>query len=155
MAFCATCGAQVEGRFCAKCGSSVAAGAPPATAGPVSPAYPGPDASAMADNVAGALCYALGLITGILFLVLSPYNKNPNVKFHAFQSIFMHIACILLVIVLNIVLGILHIFGLFFISSLLWLGFFCLWIFMLLSTYQGKTIVLPVIGPFAQQQARG
>jgi uncharacterized membrane protein len=31
---------------------------------------------AMADNVASALCYVLGLITGIIFLVLPPYNKN-------------------------------------------------------------------------------
>src|ERR1700704_3330868 len=95
MAFCATCGAQVEGRFCAKCGSSVAAGAP-APNPMAGPAYSGPDTSAMADNVAGALCYALGLITGILFLVLAPYNKNPYVKFHAFQSIFLCIACVIL-----------------------------------------------------------
>ena len=161
MAFCPTCGASVEGRFCAKCGSSVAAGAPAAGAGPSGPVYSPPDAgaSAMADNVAGALCYSLGLITGILFLVLAPYNKNPNIKFHAFQSIFMSVGCILLSIVLGIVLsillGMLHIFGLFFISALIRLGFFCLWIFMLLATYQGKKIVLPLIGPFAEQQARG
>jgi len=109
----------------------------------------------MADNVAGALCYSLGLITGILFLVLAPYNKNPNIKFHAFQSIFMSVGCILVSIVLGIVLGMLHIFGLFFISALLRLAFFCLWVFMILSTYQGKRIVLPLIGPFAEQQARG
>jgi uncharacterized membrane protein len=33
------------------------------------------------------------------------------------------------------------------------LVFFLLWIFLLIQTYQGKTIVLPVIGPIAQQQA--
>jgi uncharacterized membrane protein len=113
----------------------------------------------MADNVAGALCYSLGLLTGILFLVLAPYNKNPNIKFHAFQSIFMSVGCIVLSILFSIVLGIilstLQIFGLFFISALLRLAFFCLWVFMIISTYQGKRIVLPVIGPFAEQQARG
>ena len=49
---------------------------------------------AMADNVASTLCYALGFITGIIFLVLEPYSKNRVVRFHAFQSIFFSIAAI-------------------------------------------------------------
>lgn len=147
MAFCATCGSAVEGQFCAKCGSRL--GAAP------SAAYaPGVQASAtMADNVASALCYLLGLITGIIFLVMAPYNKNPVIRFHAFQSIFLHVACIVVVVGLNIVLGILHLWGMFFLGSLFWLACFVLWIVMLIQTYQGKTIVLPVVGPFAQQQA--
>ena len=47
-----------------------------------------PPRRGMTDNVASALCYALGFITGILFLVLAPYNQNRMVRFHAFQSIF-------------------------------------------------------------------
>src|SRR5215471_8564697 len=100
MGFCATCGAPVEGRFCAKCGSPVTA-APPA--------------GGMADNVASTLCYGLGLITGIIFLVLAPYNRNPAIRFHAFQSIFLHVACIVFWIAVRIVmLEILHIYFLFF-----------------------------------------
>lgn len=147
MAFCATCGSAVEGEFCAKCGSRVGA-APSAAPGPTMQA-----SGAMADNVASTLCYVLGLITGIIFLVLAPYNKNPVIRFHAFQSIFLHVACIVVAIGLNIVLGILHLWSLFFLGSLLWLVFFVLWIYLLIQTYQGKTIVLPVIGPIAQQQA--
>jgi uncharacterized membrane protein len=109
---------------------------------------------AMADNVASALCYLVGLITGIIFLVLAPYNKNPTIRFHAFQSIFMNVAWIIIAVGLNVVLGIAGLWGLFFLSTLVGLGFFILWIIMLLQTYQGKTIVLPVIGPIAQQQAR-
>jgi uncharacterized membrane protein len=109
---------------------------------------------AMADNVASALCYALGLVTGIIFLVLAPYNKNPVIRFHAFQSIFMHVACIVVMIGLNIVLGIMHLFSLYFLFSLFWLACFVLWIYLLIQAYQGKTVVLPVIGPIAQQQAR-
>ena len=159
MAFCATCGAPVEGRFCAKCGSAVGAAAPPAGGAAPPPqmqAAPQLQAGApMADNVASTLCYVLGLITGIIFLVLSPYNKNPTVRFHAFQSIFLHVACIVLSIGLRIVLvDMLHMYFLYFVTSLIWLAAFLLWIVMLLQTYQGKTIVLPVIGPFAQQQAR-
>jgi uncharacterized membrane protein len=108
---------------------------------------------AMADNVASALCYVLGLITGIIFLVLAPYNKNPAIRFHAFQSIFMHVACIVVMIGLNIVLGILHLWGMFFLGSLFWLACFVLWIYLLIQAYQGKKVVLPIIGPIAQQQA--
>ena len=147
MAFCATCGSAVEGQFCAKCGSQVGA-APSAASGPAMQA-----SGAMADNVAGALCYLVGLITGIIFLVLAPYNQNRVIRFHAFQSIFMHVACIVIWIGLHIVLGIVNIFGLFLLVSLLWLAFFVLWIVMLIQTYQGKTIVLPLIGPIAKQQA--
>jgi uncharacterized membrane protein len=147
MAFCATCGSAVEGQFCAKCGSRVGA-APSAASGPAMQA-----SGAMADNVASALCYLLGLITGILFLVLAPYNKNPLIRFHAFQSIFLHVACIVVMIGLNIVLGIMHMFSLYFLVSLFWLACFVLWIYMLIQAYQGKTVVLPVIGPLAQQQA--
>src|ERR1035441_9456595 len=88
MAFCATCGAAVEGSFCAKCGSQVGA-APSASSGTAMQV-----SGAMADNVASALCYLVGLITGIIFLVLAPYNKNPVIRFHAFQSIFMNVAWI-------------------------------------------------------------
>jgi uncharacterized membrane protein len=112
-------------------------------------------AAPMADNVASTLCYVLGLVTGIIFLVLAPYNRNPTIRFHAFQSIFLHVACIVFWIAVRIVmLDILHMYFLFFLTSLMWLAAFLLWIVLLLQTYQGKTIVLPVIGPLAQQQAR-
>src|SRR3954451_17071955 len=102
MAFCGTCGAQVEGQFCAKCGSRV--GAPPsAAAGPAAQ-----QAQGLTENVAAALCYALGLITGILFLILTPYNRNPVIRFHAFQSIFLNVVCVVASIVLNIMLSIMH-----------------------------------------------
>jgi uncharacterized membrane protein len=107
----------------------------------------------MTDNVASALCYVLGLITGIFFLVLPPYNKNRLVRFHAFQSIFLHVACIAGGIGIRIVLSILTLWGMFFLVSLFWLACFVLWIYIIVQTYQGKTIVLPVIGPIAQQQA--
>ena len=147
MAFCSKCGAAVEGRFCAQCGSPVT---PAAEAGPAAVPTPLPAAAGLTDNVAGALCYALLLITGVLFLVMAPYNQNRAVRFHALQSILLHVAMILVwyggVIVLNVIhLGLL-LFPLF-------LACVALWLYMMISTYQGKTVVLPVIGPFAQQQA--
>jgi uncharacterized membrane protein len=111
----------------------------------------------MADNAASALCYVLGLITGILFLVLEPYNKNRTVRFHAWQSIFLNIAVIVIAIALGIfdvIVG--HILGYWLVSMfglLFNLACFALWVFMIVSTYQGRTSVLPIIGPLAQKQA--
>jgi uncharacterized membrane protein len=158
MPFCGTCGAPVEGRFCAKCGSSVGAGAPPPGAAPVN-APPMAVGGAMADNVASALCYVLGLITGIIFLIIAPYNQNRTVRFHAFQSIFLNVAVIALEILIGIVfrilLGIMGVFGLIggIIFPIFGLGCFILWIYMIIMAYQGNTVVLPVIGPLAQKQA--
>ncbi len=149
MPFCASCGAQVEGSFCAKCGSRVGAAAP--GPGPVPASGPSVQAAgAMADNVASALCYILGLITGIIFLILAPYNRNPTVRFHAFQSIFLNVVCIVISIVLNMVLVIMHLWML---TPLISLAIFATFIYLLIMAYQGKNIELPVIGPIARQQA--
>ena len=156
MAFCPNCGAAVDGRFCAKCGTAIPAGAESTPGSMPPPSSPQPAAAGMTDNVAGALSYALGLITGILFLILAPYNQNKTVRFHAFQSIFLNVALILFSFVLSIFLGIFHFIGAMFglvIVPLIWLGFLVLWLYLIFSAYQGKKVVLPIIGPLAEQQA--
>src|SRR5579862_7780420 len=111
MAFCANCGATVDGRFCQKCGapSNAPGGAPGTTPPPppgVNPLPPPAIAPSvgMTNNMAGALCYLFGFITGILFLVLAPYNQDRTIRFHAFQSIFLNIAWVVLWIVITIIL---------------------------------------------------
>jgi uncharacterized membrane protein len=156
MPFCASCGSSVDGAFCPKCGSPVGAAAPSAPPPPYGTAPPPPYGAApasapLADNVAAALCYSLGFITGILFLVLAPYNQNRTIKFHAFQSIFMNVACIIFSIVAHGLLIVMHLWEFGFLISL---ACFCLWLFLIIQAYQGKLVVLPVIGPIAQQQAR-
>ena len=146
MAFCPTCGAPVEGQFCGKCGTRLGA-APSVASGPGVQ----PQSQGLAENVASALCYVLGLITGILFLILTPYSKNPVIRFHAFQSIFLNVACIVASIVLNIIFVMMHLWALTPLISLAILGIF---VYMIVMAYQGNTIVLPVIGPLAQQQSR-
>src|SRR5437867_4021886 len=96
MPFCASCGAEVQGSFCPACGKPVGA-APGAAPGAVPVGGPPAATSAgLQENMANTLCYLLGLITGVLFLVLEPYNRNRNVRFHAFQSIFLHVGVIAL-----------------------------------------------------------
>jgi len=143
MAFCPSCGAAVEGRYCAKCGTAVDAAATPAVN------LPAVSAPGLPENTAAALCYLLGLVTGIIFLVLEPYNKNKLIRFHAFQSIFLHVAVIIVWVALRTVLP----WGMWYLMSLIDLAFFVLWIYLLVQTYQGKKVVLPVIGDLAAKQA--
>ena len=153
MAFCPKCGTAVEGRFCAKCGASVDAGGAPAGP-PMAPPPPMATSAAMQENVASALCYALGFITGILFLVLEPYNRNRNIKFHAWQSIFLSVAYIILNILVGMVFAATFYFGTFwFLWMAVRLAFFILWIYMMYSAYNNRRVKLPVIGDLAEKQA--
>ena len=113
----------------------------------------------MTDNLASALCYVLGLLTGILFLVLEPYNKNKLIRFHAFQSIFLHIGLFVVGFIVGIILTIfIHIpvLGVMF-AAVLWpifgLACFALWLFLIFKAYNNQKIVLPIIGPLAEKQA--
>ena len=133
MAFCPSCGSAVEGRFCAKCGTSVTEGGP----APGAP-YAAPASSGMADNVAATLCYVLGLITGILFLVLAPYNQNKTIRFHAYQSIFVFAGLFAIHIGLMIIGAMLSMVHMWFLTPLLgllgfvvWLGGVVLWVVLL------------------------
>jgi uncharacterized membrane protein len=93
-----------------------------------------------------------GLVTGIIFLLIAPYNQNKLIRFHAFQSIFLHVAFIILWILLGM-LGILtHGLG-FFLYPLLGLLAIIVWLYMMFTAYNGKKVKLPVIGDLAEKQA--
>lgn len=153
MAFCPNCGTETTGKFCPNCGATVNGGAasPNATAGSyVPPGSPTAiQASGMSENVASALCYLLGLITGIIFLVLAPYNRNKTVRFNAFQSIFGHLGVIIIWFVFAVVS---HGFGLLF-FPLYWLLVFILWLYMMYSAYNNRKVKLPLVGDLAEKQA--
>ena len=176
MSFCQTCGTSLPdgSPACPACGATqgvAASGAAPGATpgyvpGPTPGSYPGPvptplpAAGGLTPNVAGALAYLVGFITGILFLVLDPFKTDRFVRFHAFQSIFLNLAWIAFWIVWQVVWLTLGAFthGLLFliltpINLLIALGGLCLWIYMMYSAYQGKTVQLPIIGPLAASQA--
>jgi uncharacterized membrane protein len=109
--------------------------------------------------MAGALCYLLTFLTGILFLVLEPYNKNKTIRFHAFQSIFFGVSWIGLSIVISF-LG----FAMVAIPFVGWIfsvllhfillfGFFIVWVVLMYKAYNNDRWVLPIIGPLAEKQA--
>lgn len=149
--FCPNCGANVEGRFCAKCGTAVGA---PADAPPPPGAHPySAGAAGMTDNVAGALCYVLTIITGILFLVLAPYNRNKFVRFHAFQSIFFWVAWMLAWVAAGLLAVILPGFVMGIFWTLLPLVGFGIYILLIVKAYQNERFKLPIIGDLAEKQA--
>ena len=108
----------------------------------------------MQENVASALCYALGFITGILFLVLEPYNRNRTIKFHAWQSIFYSVAYVILNILIGFLWAATWAWGsMFMLWTLVRLGFFVLWIVLMYKAYNNQRFKLPVIGDLAEKQA--
>jgi uncharacterized membrane protein len=99
------------------------------------------------ENVAGALSYLLGWVTGIAMLIME--RENRYVRFHAFQSTLVFGAlCVIWVLGTAI-----PIFG--------WIVSFLIippvsvlvWLLMLFKAYQGERYKLPVAGDIAEQRA--
>jgi uncharacterized membrane protein len=99
------------------------------------------------ENMEGLLCYVLGFITGILFLVLEKDNKF--VRYHAMQSIITFLA----LFVISMVVGIIPFLGRI-LSGLIGLVALILWLLLMLKAYQGEMYKLPIAGDFAEKQIR-
>jgi len=154
LAFCSNCGTQATGAYCPNCGAAIAGGAGSTGAGGsyVPPSSPGLQAPGLTENLASALCYLFGLITGIVFLVVAPYNQNKTVRFHAFQSIFLSVAVIVLDILLSMLGFVTHGFGLL-LFPIFGLLVFVVWLYMMFQAYNKRKVKLPVIGDLAEKQA--
>jgi uncharacterized membrane protein len=160
MAFCGNCGATNQGSaFCASCGKPANASTQ-ANPGPQAVRGNGPvkNASGLTPNLAGALAYALGLITGVVFLVLEPYKHDRFVRFHAMQSILFCVAAIVFSIGMSIVWGILFsisaslIFVVMPVRLVIALGLFLFWLFVIYQAYSQREYRIPIIGAIAAKQ---
>ena len=110
------------------------------------PTPPPPAQSGLSDNAAGALAYVT-VIPAIIFLIAEPYNKNPYIKFHAWQSIFLGIAAFVIgfINVIPILGQIIFLLGM--------LALFIAWVICLLKALKGERFKLPFIGNLAEKQA--
>ena len=91
------------------------------------------------ENVAGLLCYLLGFITGIIFLVVE--KKSSFVKFHARQSTITFLG----LFVMMLLFGWIPV-----ISSLILMFTLILWLVLMIKALQGKRYLLPIVGKMAE-----
>ena len=146
MAFCKSCGQDIgAASFCPKCGASQTAVASPAVAPVASPT------EGLQENVAGLLCYVLGWLTGLVFLLI---DKRPFVRFHAVQAIGLNISVVVVYLAVAFSFVMLHFLHLGFLAlaiyPVLWLLVLIVWVFMMYKAYQHEKYSLPIIGNIAE-----
>ncbi len=106
----------------------------------------------LTENVAGLLCYVLGWISGLIFLLIEQENKF--VRFHAVQSIVTFGSITIVSIALSI-LGLIPFLGVVFDIANVIIGLlaFVLWIVLMVKAYQGTKYKLPWAGDFAEKRS--
>ncbi|AEH06946.1 DUF4870 domain-containing protein [Methanothermococcus okinawensis] len=96
------------------------------------------------ENIEGLLCYVLGWITGIIFLLIEKDSKF--VKFHAMQSLITFLSLSILAYILGYISG-----------ALAWLVnilSFILWILGMYKAYKGEMYKFPIFGDIAEKQLK-
>lgn len=108
-------------------------------------------------NVAGALSYFLGPITGILFMVIE--KSSRFVRFHAAQSVGVSVLLIVVNIVfmiLSTVLAFVPVIG-WLITLVAGLGLalvsLFLWLFLMFKAFSGSEWEMPIVGKYARDWA--
>jgi len=137
---------------------------PPPTGGGAASPDPGSAGSGggtdvgLEPNVAGLLCYApccVGLVMSIVVALIE--KKSAFVRFHAFQSLLVHGAGVVLWIALWIITAvagaIASLLGVLvsMLSMVVGLALFGLMIFLMVKAYGGEEFSLPQLGPMARQ----
>ena len=100
------------------------------------------------ENIEGALCYSLGLITGILFLLVE--KQNQFVRFHAIQSTSVFLPLFLIQMVTFIVFT----FASLILLPIIVLLEVILWVFLMYKALKGERYKLPVFGDFSERLLR-
>ncbi len=97
----------------------------------------------MRQNVAVALSYAFGWLSGLIIFFVE--KKNQLVRFHAMQSILLFGGAHVVVLILAQIpfVGVL--------AYLLDLAVFIGWLILLINAFQGRYFKLPVIGDYAEK----
>ena len=108
------------------------------------------------ENVAAALSYLLGWVTGLIFYLIE--DENEYIRFHAMQSILLSVAFLVGYFALWFAFGIL--FAVVPGGGILWaflqllsLAGLALVVILMLKAYNGEWYTLPVIGEMAMDRA--
>ena len=152
---CPNCGVDMVAgaAFCSGCGKPAGQPTVPGQMAMVGSADAG---LGLQPNMAALLCYPVGFISGIFFLAVDPYKRDPFIRFHAFQSIFLSVAWFAVYFLVGIFATIMpYTFCLVtvMLHSVLGLGFFLLWLFLMYKAYHREQFKLPIIGELAAKQA--
>lgn len=102
------------------------------------------------ENIASALSYLLIWITGLIFYLFEKENKM--VKFHAMQSILTFLPLQIIYWILSYVFwwtGIIY-----FLTMLVGLIMFILWIVLMIKAYQGEKYKIPIVGDIADNATK-
>ncbi len=94
------------------------------------------------EHVAGFLCYILGFITGIVFLVVE--KESRFVKFHAMQSTITFLG----LLVISLILGFIPIIAL--LVYPIWILSLILWLILMIKALRGERYLLPIVGKMAE-----
>jgi uncharacterized membrane protein len=106
---------------------------------------PGRSSTGLDENLAAALSYLLGFITGIVFLVIE--KDSRFVRFHAMQSTITF----LLVFVVQLALASIPFLG-WLLSGPFIVAVAILWLVLMFKALQRQAFKLPYIGAWAEQQ---
>jgi uncharacterized membrane protein len=94
-------------------------------------------------NVAAALSYLVGFVTGIIFLLVEKENKF--VRFHAMQSTLVFAG----IVAIDILLQIVPILGALVVVFVVIPASAFLWLLLMYRAYQGDEFKLPLVGQMA------
>jgi uncharacterized membrane protein len=94
-------------------------------------------------NIAAALSYLVGFVTGIIFLLVE--KENRFVRFHAMQSTLFFLGLLIVQILLQVVPLIGFLVFLFVLMPFSVIA----WLFLMFKAYQGEQFMLPVVGQMA------
>lgn len=121
------------------------------------PGPAGPSTTGLDPNLAAALAYLAGPLSGVLLLMAE--RSSADVRFHAWQSIIALGA----LWVLGFFLYVLAFTALFvsaagfrvllWLAALVWAGWIVLWVICLVKAYQGQRFKLPLAGDLAERKA--
>ena len=150
--FCVQCGNPVAPAdlYCGKCGSKQPAGAPGSTPRPVDLM------TGISNRNASLLCYIpmVGWIAAIVVLASERFRRETQVRFHAFQGLYLFVAWLMVEWVISPALYLTDGFPLHrVISRCLQLLIFGAWIFMLIKVSHDENYKLPILGELAERSA--